>query len=341
MITCSVIMGVEYYLPEQLLSTADLAILFPGRAASIDKKTGISTRHVAGENECASDLAFKAAMQLFSSGQCKAAEIDFIILCTQSGDFVLPATACILQDRLGIPRSAGAIDINQGCSGYVYCLAVAEGLIMSGQAKSILLLTADTLTKYLHPEDRGTRTIFGDGAAATWIIAKNQQRQTIGPFIFGTDGRGAMSLVLPNSGTRKQVGEPTDVTASASYLLMDGSAVFQFASSTIPQVVISLVERANIDLSDVDLFVFHQANAYLIEDIRRQLGVPSAKVQVTLQDCGNTSSSSIPIALKHADVDGKLKDGGVVMLVGFGVGLSWAATIVRWVRPYAGGEMQD
>jgi 3-oxoacyl-[acyl-carrier-protein] synthase-3 len=334
------IAAIEYYLPERTLTTEDLVRECPEWSVeAIDAKTGIHVRHIASEDECASDLAVGAIRKLFESSACVPKEIDFLLLCTQSPDFALPTTACLLQDRLSMPRAMGALDFNLGCSGFVYGLGLSEGLIASGQATTILLVTADTYSKYIDPKDKATRTIFGDGAAATLIRAQDHATPSFGPFVFGTDGRGGMDLVVPNSGARL-----TSTLASAgpskqtnppqrNVLHMNGSKVFNFAINTVQASVSELLSKAGLDLGQVDLFIFHQANAYLLEEIRVSLQIPVEKFVVTMRDTANTVSSTIPIALKEAENNHLLNEGSTVMLVGFGVGFSWAATLVRWSRP--------
>ncbi len=327
------IAAIEYFLPERTLTTEDLAAEYPEwSVAAIDAKTGIRTRHIASEHECASDLAVNAARRLFESGACRPDEIDFLLLCTQSPDFALPTTACLLQDRLGMPRCMGALDFNLGCSGFVYGLGLSEGLIVSGQANNVLLVTAETYSKYIDPKDKASRTIFGDGAAATLIRGRAGAIRSFGPFVYGTDGRGGMNLVVPNSGTRVL---PASFSAAAAErrgntLHMNGARVFNFAIDVVQSSVNELLEKAGLSLDEVDLFIFHQANAYMLEELRNLLQIPSNKFVVTMKDCANTVSSTIPIALKQADMDNRLKAGNTIMLVGFGVGYSWAATLVRW-----------
>jgi 3-oxoacyl-[acyl-carrier-protein] synthase III len=327
------IAAVEYALPEHTLDTKTLVELFPEwDMAKIDAKTGIHTRHIAASDEYVTDLSVAATTKLFDAGACEPDDIDFLLLCTQSPDYALPTTACILQHRLGISSRAGALDFNLGCSGYVYGLGLAEGLIVSGQANSILLITADTYSKYLKFDDKSSRAIFGDGAAATLI--KTRQDPQFGPFLYGTDGRGWDSLIVRNSGLRGrrcgQISEKQPSIDDNDFLYMDGGAIFSFVIKTVPQSVKSLLYKASLKIEDIRLFIFHQANAYLLEEVRRILGIASDKVQITLDECGNTVSSTIPIAIRHADLDGKLLEGDYVVLVGFGVGYSWSATVLKW-----------
>jgi 3-oxoacyl-[acyl-carrier-protein] synthase-3 len=333
------ISAIEYYLPERSLTTKDLAEEFPDWSVEkIDQKTGICERHIAAPEECASDMAVAAARKLFDSEACRPDDIDYILLCTQSPDYFLPTTACLIQDRLGIPTAAGALDFNLGCSGYVYGLGLAQGLINSGQASNILLLTAETYSKFLNPRDRSVRTIFGDGASATLVSARSLPAPSIGPFVYGTDGRGGPNLIVPAGGTRRPRSVETAAVAedesgnarSQDDLYMNGAEIFTFTLDAVPNAVDCLLKRAGLDMASIDLFVFHQANQYMLEHLRRRLKIPAGKFQLTMRHCGNTVSSTLPIALKHAAAEGRLPEGSLVTLVGFGVGYSWGATLVRW-----------
>jgi 3-oxoacyl-[acyl-carrier-protein] synthase-3 len=333
------IAAIEYYLPPKTLTTEQLAAECPAWGVEkIDSKTGIQKRHIAGDGECASDLAVAAAEALFASGACSPADIDFVMLCTQSPDYFLPSSACLVQDRLGIPTTAGALDFNLGHSGFVYGLGLAQGLISSGQASSILLLTAETYSKFIHPEDRSVRTVFGDAAAATLMRAVDGEAR-IGPFVYGTDGRGAPNLIVPVGGMReprsaKTAEVSTDSsgnTRSRENLFMDGAEIFTFTLDAVPRLVAAILEKANVALEAIDLFVFHQANGYILEHLRKKTHIPKEKFFLAMSHCGNTVSSSIPIALKEALSAGRLSTGMTVMLVGYGVGYSWGATLVRWM----------
>jgi 3-oxoacyl-[acyl-carrier-protein] synthase III len=331
--------AIEYFLPEEVVSTSDLSAEFPEWSVEkIDEKTGIRHRHIAAANECASDLAAHAAEQLFASGACARESIDFILLCTQSPDYFLPTTACVLQDRLGIPTTAGALDFNLGCSGFVYGLGLAQGLISSGQASNVLLVTAETYSKYIHPRDKSVRTIFGDAAAATLVKAVPSETPLIGPFIYGTDGRGGPNLIVPTGGMRRPRSEQTAIpiadkngnVRSMDNLFMNGAEIFSFTLTAVPQCIDQLLEKASMSMDDIDLFVFHQANRYMLEHLRDRIGIPDEKFAVSMGHCGNTVSSTIPIALKHAACEGRIGNHSMVLLVGFGVGYSWAATLLRW-----------
>jgi 3-oxoacyl-[acyl-carrier-protein] synthase-3 len=333
------IAAIEYYLPERAVSTFELAAQFPEWSVEkIDEKTGIRDRHVTGAEECASDLAVAAARKLFDSDACGPADIDYILLCTQSPDYFLPTTACVVQERLGIPTASGALDFNLGCSGFIYGLGLAEGLITTGQALKVLLLTAETYSKYIHSRDRSVRTIFGDAAAATLLRAVDSAQPPLGPFVYGTDGKGASNLIVPSGGMRRPrtsetalaVEDESGNVRSADNLFMDGAEVFNFTLNAVPKSVNTLLDKAKLSLDAIDLFVFHQANRYMLEHLRKRIKIPAEKFQVSMAHCGNTVSSTIPIALKDALAEGRLKEGSVVMLVGFGVGYSWGATLLRW-----------
>lgn len=332
------IAAIEYYLPPETLTTEELARQYPDWGVEkIDAKTGIETRHIAGDGVCSSDLAVAAAEKLFASGACQPAEIDFLLLCTQTPDYLLPSTACLIQDRLGIPTSAGALGFDLGHSGYVYGLGLAHGLIASGQAANVLLLTAETYSKLIHPEDRSVRTVFGDAGAAT-LLRSVDEGVRIGPFVYGTDGRGAPNLIVPAGGMREPKSAATAVattdangnTRSREHLFMDGAEIFTFTLDAVPKLVNALLDKAGTTLEAIDLFVFHQANGYILEHLRKKTRIPKEKFFVAMSHCGNTVSSSIPIALKEAQLAGRLSPGATVMLVGYGVGYSWGATLVRW-----------
>lgn len=332
------IAAISYYLPRKVVTTEDLASEFPDWSVEkIDAKTGIHERHIAAEDEYASDLAFAAAGKLFDSGVCQPSAIDFIIYCTESPDYLLPPTSCILQDRLGIPTTAGAYDFNLACSGYVYGLGQAEGLIATGQASNVLVLTADTYSKFIHPLDRSVRTIFGDGAAATLVRAIDSEVPYIGPFIYGTDGRGAENLIVPAGGLRRPSTPETAVTSvddqgnvrGPDNLFMNGGEIVAFTLTAAPLSVQRLLEKAGQSLDAIDLFVFHQTNRYTLEHLRKKLKIPEEKFVISMRHCGNTVSSTIPIALKDAMDAGRVQSGARIMLVGFGVGYSWGATLLR------------
>ena len=334
------IKAIEYCLPDGLLTNEMFAAEFPDWSVEkIEEKTGIVLRRIAAKGECASDLGVRAAEKLFANGACSRDEIDFLLFCTQSPDYFLPTTACLVQDRLGLPKSCGALDFNLGCSGYVYGLGLAKGLIETGQARNVLLITAETYSKHIHPGDKSVRAIFGDAAAATLLQSSSTVEPPIGPFVYGTDGSGGKNLMVPTGGLRSmRTDESAAVTEdehgnlrSQDNLYMNGAEIFAFTLTAVPKSVKEILALSGRSLDDIDLFVFHQANKFMLEHLRKKLKVPEEKFYLSFKNYGNTVSSTIPIALKDAQSDGTLKSGSLVMLVGFGVGYSWGSTLVRWV----------
>lgn len=331
------ISAIDYYLPETELTNEELSGQFPEwTVAKIAAKTGIQKRHVVGVNEFASDLAVKAAQKLFMNQAIVPEVIDFLILCTQSPDYFMPSTAAAVQHRLGLRQGIGATDMNLGCSGYVYALGLAKGLIESGLAGNVLVITTDTYSRYVNPGDKSVRTLFGDGASASLVTGVEDHEHLLA-FTYGTDGSGANALIVPNGGLRSG----GDIAPNASVetrglesngydLYMDGPAIFNFTLDVVPSSVKSILRKANLALGDVDLFVFHQANAYMLEHLRKKLGIDPDRFFVSLAESGNTVSSTIPIALAEAERQGALTLGMKVMLLGFGVGLSWGGLIVEW-----------
>ena len=288
------------------------------------EKTGIRERYISAPAETAVDLAFKAGMKLLSSIS-DIEDIDLLILVTQSPDYVLPTSACILQDRLGLSKNCMAFDVNLGCSGFVYALSIAGGLIESGVARKGLILCADTYSKYIVKNDRTCRPLFSDGAAATLVVSS--EIDCIGPFELGTDGAGYDHLIVKHSGAR-EAELPAEICSSS--LEMSGGDVFLFTMRVVPPCINKLLDRTELKLENVDLIVFHQASKLVIDNLIRTMSLDKSKVFTNYENIGNTVSASIPIALKDASTQGRLRDGDTVLLVGFGVGLSWGATLMRW-----------
>lgn len=335
------ILDIAGYLPEQLLTNDELAALYPEwPAEKILTKTGIGVRHIAAPGQTASDLAFEAAQKLFAQGKVGPDDVDFIILCTQAPDYVLPTTACILQERLGVSTAAGAFDINLGCSGFVYGLSVAKGLVETGAARCVLLLTSDTYSKYIHAGDKSVRTLFGDAAAATAIVANHDDadKASIGPFVFGTDGRGSKNLIVEAGGFRRPRDgdsgvERTDSSGNVrtdENLYMNGADVMAFSLREVPAAIDKLLHKAQCTKDDINLFVLHQANKFMLEALRKRLKLSEEKLPICVENCGNTVSSTIPLALIELRERGRVVPGTTAMLVGFGVGYSWAACLVNF-----------
>lgn len=326
------ISAISYSLPKKVLTNEELADIFPEWSVEkIANKVGIKTRHIADEGETAVDLAVTAAETLFSEYNLDRNKIDFVLFCTQSPDYLLPASACIIQHRLKLATSVGAVDINQGCSGYIYGLSLAKGLISANIAKQVLLLTGDTYSKYIHELDKGNRTIFGDAATATLVT--NDQGLEIGSFILGTNGGGAEDLIIRTGGARNRTQmHQTEIDdagniKSANHLFMDGAEIFKFTSENVPQLVDETLKANLIQMCDVNSFIFHQANKYMINYLRKRIKIPEEKFPIYMESVGNTVSSSIPIVLAELRKDEKLT--GNILLAGFGVGFSWGGVVIR------------
>jgi len=332
------ILGISYYLPDRVETNEDLARENPDwRLDELAEKSGILARHIAAPGETASDLGYHAAMRLMERGIVAPAEIDYLLYCTQSPDYFLPTSACVLQDRLGLGMHVGALDFNLGCSGFVVGLQMARCLVDAGMARNVLLITAETYTKFIHPRDRMVRILFGDAAAAT-LIGTGRGSGSIGNFVVGTDGKGSQKLIVPAGGlrsprSRESAVERTDesgCTRSADNLFMDGPAVFTFAITTVPHALTALLAKSQLALNDVDWYVFHQANKYMLQHLAKRCCIPDGKMVVELEDVGNTVSATIPIAIQKWVERGRIREGQRLALIGFGVGYSWAACDLVW-----------
>lgn len=329
------IRAISYFLPEGELTNEDISRDFPEWSIEkIAEKTGIHTRHIAAENVCSSDLGIESAKRLFKEHGIDKNEIDFILFCTQSPDYFFPTSACLIQDKLGLSTTTGALDFNLGCSGFVYGLSLAKGLIESGTAKNVLLITAETYSKLMHPKDKSVRTLIGDGSACTLI--SNSETGSLGPFIYGTDGKGAEKIILRAGGFRLPKTEETGIDeidefgniTNKNSMYMNGADVFNFTLKIIPELVNNLYEKSGIPDEKIDLYIFHQANKYMLDALRKKLKITEDRFYIFMSSCGNTVSSTIPIALHNAIKEGKAGPGSKIMAVGFGVGLSWGAGII-------------
>ncbi len=321
---------IAVHLPERVETNETLAEQYPRWDLKlIAEKTGIHQRHIAAPEETASDLAVAAAEKLFSEHDIKREEIDFILLCTQTPDYPLPTTSCLLQDRLGLHTRCGALDFNLGCSGYVYGLALADGLIQSSAAKKILLITAETYSKYIDSEDRSLRTIFGDGATATLLTAAKQK--SLWGFQFGSDGSGGDMLLVADGGGRpeKDAIKPRHRKRWNSRLYMDGPSLINFTVEAIPHLVEEILSKNNLEDSDIAHYLFHQATWKMLDQLRHRMSVEESRLPIELADIGNTVSCTIPILIDRMRKQGRLNTDSINMLVGFGVGLSWAGCLWR------------
>jgi 3-oxoacyl-[acyl-carrier-protein] synthase-3 len=325
---------ISYYLPEKIVTNEELVKEFPEWSVEkVAAKVGIRERHTSLNGETAGDLAMKAAKKLFQEFSINPVSVDFVLLCTQSPDYFLPTTACLLQDKLGIPTTAGAMDFNLGCSGYVYGLSLAKGLIYAGVSKNVLLLTAETYNKYIHPLDKSNRSIFGDGAAATLI--SDEGFAEIGDFVLGTDGRGADNLIVKTGGARypelsdSVVYDDAGGLLSPNHLYMNGSEIFNFTLETVPFLVTSTLKKNSLEMSDINLFVLHQANKFMLNTLRKLCSISQETFYIDMEDVGNTVSSTIPIALSRAKNKNLLIEGANIFIAGFGVGYSWGGCVLK------------
>jgi len=329
----SKLFSIEYYLPPDKLTNNQLAKKFPGwNAKKIEDKTGILERHVVKKDTTALDLGLKAAEKVLKKYDKQ--KIDFLLFCTQSPDYYLPSGACILQDKLGLRNNIGALDFNLGCSGFIYGLAMAKSFIKTGLAKNVMLITSETYTKHIHPNDKSNLTIFGDGATST--IIEQSDKEGILKFALGTDGSGFQNLIVPNGGLRNRYDTNSEIIDAGTgsfrtknHLYMDGPEIFNFTIKAVPVVVKQCLDKNNLNIEQIDYVVFHQANKYMIEYLRKKTRIPEEKFCIDLKYTGNTVSSTIPIALKNAINNKIIKEGNKVLLVGYGVGYSWGATIIK------------
>lgn len=317
---------IEYYLPQSVLTNDDLEKLFPEWSSErIHEKVGISQRHISSDNETVLDMAVKSSEKIFENYD--RSRVDFILFCTQSPDYFLPTTACLLQDRLKLRKNIGAIDFNLGCSGFVYGLAFAKGLISAGIAKSILLVTSETYSKHIHPEDKGNRSIFGDASAS--VIVEKAENSRDYQFCLGTDGSGAENLIVKKGAFKKDFELNPEHEFNPENIYMNGPEIFNFTIENIPGLVKETLMVNEMDMDDIDHFVFHQANSFMLNYLRKKTKIPADKFYIDMEKTGNTVSATIPIALKNMMDKGILKEGDKILMAGFGVGYSWGATVME------------
>lgn len=326
------IKAISYYLPEKTITNQDLINDFPEwTVEKIAGKVGVSERHVAAKDETAADLGVKAAEKFFKEHNFEESEVDFLLVCTQSPDYFLPTSACVMQERIGLGTGIGALDYNLGCSGFIYGLSLAKGLIYAGIASNVLLITTETYNKHIHPKDKGNRTIFGDAAAAT-LISKDGFAE-IGEFSLGTDGRGANNLIVKQGGMRNPElfndfsTDEKGNTSSSDHLYMDGGEIFNFTAEAVPILIEDVLKKNELIQDEVNLFIFHQANQYMMNYLRKLIDIDRDKFFIYLDKVGNTVSSTIPIALYEAKKENLLS--GNVVLAGFGVGYSWGGVNLK------------
>lgn len=319
------ILGTGSYLPEKVMTNDDLSKFVDTNDEWIRTRTGIRERRIAGENEATSDLAYKAAEKAIENAKIDKNEIDLVIVATMSPDHITPATAAIVQDKLGI--NAAAFDLSAACTGFVYAFTTGYSFVKSGIYKKVLVIGAETMSRMLDWEDRTTCVLFGDGAGAV-VLGEAGNGGYIASHLV-SDGSGAEDVIIPAGGSRNPVSKE-EIDKREIYFRMKGSDVFKFAVRAFPETVENVLGQGNINADDVDMFIPHQANIRIIESIAKRFKQPLDKFYVNLQRYGNTSGASIPLALDEANKEGKLKKGDKVVMVGFGGGLTYGSILLEW-----------
>jgi len=334
----AVIEDIAYALPETVLTNEDLKRRNPtwdmDRVAA---RTGVLRRYVAAPGQTAMDLGLEACESLFAARPELRENVDAIVFCTESADYVVPPNACVVLGTLNLPEYVLAFDVDLGCSGYPYCLGLARGMLSSGMAAHVLLINADTYSKFMHEEDQSARVLFGDGAAASWITS-SPDAQGIIDVACCTAGRYYDKFIVPGGGCRNPHGQTAPKGGSdaanaqrpAETIQMDGMGILAFVNAKVPAHIAGLLERNGLGVEDVDLFVFHQASQMVLDSLPRLLKIDAGRTYSNLREVGNTVSASIPIALKDAVAAGRLARGDKVVLCGFGLGLSWGSVLLEW-----------
>jgi len=326
---------ITYHLSETEVSNDDLAKEFPdSNAEKIYKNVGIKKRFVTTENVIGSDLACAAAEKLFKESILKKEDVEFILFCTEGLDYIAPMTACLLQDRLGLNQNIGALDLPSGCSGFTNAIGMAKAIVDSGQANNVLLLFGDTPGLVSHPKDYVLRTLFSDAGAAVWV--EKSEKNQIGKVVYGVDGSGAKHLFvdqscLRNPPTKEWLELNEDVGGMPrGQMKMNGLEVFTFSIKKVPILVEDILKQNDLKMEDIDLFVFHQASKIILKSIQRKLKISDEKMAYYIEEHGNTVSVSIPLALKEAQNEGRIKEGRKVLIAGFGIGFSWSGTVLSY-----------
>lgn len=328
------IVGWGKYVPERVVTNGELSRTVDTSDEWIRTRTGISERRVAGDGETTSSMATQAAWRALEAAGLSPGQIDLIIVATATPDYAFPATACLVQDALGA-RKAAAFDLSAGCTGFVYALGVAVDMVAArdgpGETPTALVIGAETLSRITDWSDRSTCVLFGDGAGAVVLQANGAPGGVLSTFL-GADGSGGDLLYLPAGGSQEPASHRT-VSERLHYLRMRGREVFRFAARAMPEAAHRVLDQAGLSPADLALLVPHQANQRILEAATKLLGLPPEKVYSNLERYGNTSAASIPIALCEAVEEGLIQRGDVVVCVGFGAGLTWGATALRWSVP--------
>ena len=337
--TSACIQAISFYVPEKVETNEDLQQQFGGKISEIVlKKVGVKKRHIATVGEPGSLLALKAAEKLFEEHSIRPEEIDALIYCSPHHDYITPSTSGVLQYKLGLSKTIATYDLTFACSGYIYSLSLARSIIEALGFKRVLVLTSNIISKYINPKDQASRVIFGDAGSATLIVAEENIDKGIKDFVFGTDGSGFEKIIIRHGADFKSVDEDSlkekndeygNVYSDANFY-MDGPAILTFTMKTIPQLIEDTLKKNQLTKDDIDLFVLHQANDFMNEQVRKIAGIEKEKFYSHIENYGNTVQATIPIALKAAMAEGKIKSGSKVFVAGFGTGLSWCATVINF-----------
>jgi 3-oxoacyl-[acyl-carrier-protein] synthase-3 len=325
---CSRIIGTGSYAPAKVLTNADLEKLVDTSDEWILTRTGISERRIAAEDEATSDLAYHASVQALETAALDPADLDMILVATITPDMFFPSTACFLQERLQAGR-AGALDISAACSGFVYGLAVADGLLRLGTMRTVLLVGAETLTKIVNWKDRNTCVLFGDGAGAVILRASEGEPGILSTHLFADGTKGPL-LMMPGGGSRHPLSQRVLDEGLAAIQMASGNEVFKGAVRAMEDAALTALKHNNLDVGDVNLMIPHQANLRIINAVGQRLGLTDDRLCVNVQKVGNTSAASIPLALDEAVREGRVKAGDLILLCAFGGGLTWGSALIRW-----------
>ena len=321
------ILGTGSYIPPKLVTNEDIEKIVDTTNEWIITRTGIKTRYIVEPEVATSDLATEAALRALKDANVKAEEIDLIIVATVTPDMAFPSTACIVQNNINA-RNAAAFDLGAGCSGFIYGLTVGKQFILSGIYKKILIIGAETLSKIVDWSDRNTCVLFGDGAGAV-VIGTTEEGKGILSENLGADGEGGKFLTIPGGGSRMPA-TLESVEGKYHYVKMDGSEVFKFAVRIMNKASMEAIEKSGYSIDQIDYLVPHQANIRIIESAAKKLKLSMDKVHVNLDKYGNMSAASIPVSLDEAVKQGKIKKDDIVVMVGFGAGLTWGACVMKW-----------
>lgn len=322
----AVIRGCGMYVPEKVLTNQDLEKMVDTSDEWITARTGIRQRRIASPEESTSTMAVEAAKQALQRAGLTAADIDMVIVGTATPDYQFPATACLVQDALGI--RGGAFDLEAGCTSFMYALSLAASTVATGMNRNVLVIGSEVLSRILDWTDRSTCVLFGDGAGAV-VVSPSDAPGLEPQWVLGSDGSGGLSLYLPAGGSKQPASERT-VAEGQHFVKMSGPEVFRFATRVVAEAVNQVMDKAHLTVDDIDLCVPHQANNRIIGSAMRRLGIPNDRVFVNIDKYGNTSSASIPIAMCEAEAEGRLRPGDTVVMVGFGAGLTWGAGAIEW-----------